>query len=103
MSQASNLPKSPFILMSTLGILVIATLVVATTYFLRPQIEIELEIRLAQGFTKAGLVSNLITVSGRDVTLSGAVPNLAISLKAEKIAKKIRGVRQVNNRLLIKN
>ena len=80
-----------------------ATLVVASAYFLRPSIETELKKKLSDGFSKAGIVCCLITISGRDVILNGAVPNKATSFKVEKTAKEIWGVRQVTNKLLIKN
>lgn len=103
MPKFNNSPKSPLVLLTTLGILVIATLVVASTYFLRPGIELELKNKLANNFAKAGLVNTMINISGRDVTLNGAVPNKAEALKAENAAKEIWGIRQVNNQLLIKN
>ena len=43
--------KSPLIFLSLIGILVISTLVVASEYFLRPQMEAELKKESAQLFS----------------------------------------------------
>ncbi len=103
MSEYSQSAKSPFVLLTSLGILVIATLVVASTYFLRPGIEYELKEKLLHDFANAGFVNTSINVSGRDVTLRGNVQDKAEALKAENTAKQIWGIRQVDNQLLIKN
>ncbi len=42
-TESGRLAKSPFIFLILIGILVISTLVVASEYFLRPQIESELK------------------------------------------------------------
>ncbi len=102
-SSTNKSAKSPFILLAMIGILIIATLVVATTYFLQPRIETELRQQLLINFSQAGLTETFVDVSGRDVTLNGVVNNQAEAIKAENTAKQTQGVHQVNNRLLVKN
>jgi hypothetical protein len=102
-SKQSKTPKSPLVLLTSLSILVVATLVVASGYFLRPGIELELKKELISHFASTGFSSTIVHISGRDVILNGAVENKADALKAEKTAKEIWGVRQVDNQLLIKN
>lgn len=103
MSKSQQSAKSPFVLLTSLGILVIATLVVGTTYFLRPSIEHELKEKLLHNFANAGFVNTIVNISGRDVTLHGNVQDKAEALKAENTAKETWGIRQVDNQLLIKN
>ena len=43
LEESERFTKSPLIFLSLIGILVISTLVVASEYFLRPQIEAELK------------------------------------------------------------
>ncbi len=96
-------PKSPLILLSVLAILTVATLVVASVYFLKPNIETELKIKLVQNFANVGLFDTGIELSGRDVVLSGEVDTAKDVIKAERIANKILGIRAVTNHLVIKN
>jgi len=95
--------KSPFVFLVTLAVLVIATLVVATSYFLRPSIELELKNKLLNNFASLGFNNTTIHISGRDITLHGAVKNKTEAMQAENTAKEIWGVREVDNQLLIKN
>lgn len=85
----------------TIAVLVISTLVVASTYFLRPNIEDNLKTELKYRFSQVGLGNAVIDVSGRDVILMGDVNNKAEVIKAENTAKKIWGVREVENKLLV--
>lgn len=96
-----GLPKSVLLLLSILGVLVISTLVVISSYFLRPSIELDLKAKLIDNFSKAGVDNSIIYVSGRDITLSGSVSSKADAKISENIAKSVWGVRQVNNSLLI--
>jgi len=91
------------ILLLSLALLVIATLVVITTYFLRPGMEYDLKHQLTSNFHRAGINQATIEVKGRDVILHGAVKNSHAAIQAELIAKQTPGIHQVENRLVIKN
>jgi len=93
--------KSALLLLSVLGILVISTLVVISSYFLQPTIELDLKRKLTESLSKAGMDSSIIRVSGRDITLHGSISSKNDAKVAEDIAKKIRGVRQVKNSLVV--
>lgn len=95
-------PKSPLVFLASVAILTVATLVVASAYFLQPNIESELKGKLIQNFIAVGLRNTNIKLSGRDVTLSGFVLSFNDAVKAEEIAKHVSGVREVNNQLMIK-
>ncbi len=95
-------PKSPLIFLTTMAVLIVSTLVVASAYFLKPTIESELADRLIQRFSLKGLVDTKIKISGRDVTLIGYVSDETEAQEAEAIAKQISGIREVENKLLIK-
>ncbi len=86
-----------------MAILVIATLVAASEYFLRPQIESELKQEITHSFVQAGLSVADIKLSGRDVTLNGAVASKFVAQKVENAAKQITGVRHINNQIIIQN
>ena len=99
----SGSSKSPLILLSILGVLIIATLVMISSYFLRPSIEIDLRDQLSSGLSKAGIVTPIVHVSGMDVTLKGVVLDQSKIEEAEKTAKKVWGVRRVNNYLSVES
>lgn len=101
MTQSGSSPKSAFILLSIISIMVISTLVLISSYFLRPAIEINLKDQLVSSLSKAGLMNSMVRVSGRDVELHGAVSNINERIAAEEAAKQIWGVRQVENHLLV--
>jgi len=98
-------PKSPLVFLASVAVLTISTLVVASAYFLQPNIESELKNKLIQNFTAVGLSNRNTTIklSGRDVTLSGYVSTEHDAMKAEEVAKQVSGIREVNNQLMIKN
>lgn len=54
LTKSDQLTKSPLIFLSLMGLLVIATLVVASEYFLRPQIEAELKKENTHSFAALG-------------------------------------------------
>lgn len=95
-------PKSPLIFLGCMAVLIVATLVVASAYFLKPSIESELEDRLIKHFSLKGFDETQIEVSGRDVTLLGYVSDKAEAQQAEAIAREVSGIRTVENNLLIK-
>jgi len=95
-------PKSPLIFLSTMAVLIVSTLVVASAYFLKPTIESELANRLIQRFSVKGFVDTQIKISGRDVTLLGYVSDETEAQEAETIAKQVSGIREVENKLVIK-
>lgn len=103
LSSASKHSKSPLILSAILGFLIISTLVVASSYFLRPNMESELKRQLGNELLLSGIDNTVIDISGRDVTLNGLVNSKAEANKVEKIAREIWGIRDVNNHLVIIN
>jgi len=96
-------PKSPLVLLFLLTLLVISTLITASAYFLRPSIETEIKEKVIATIEEKGLGNMTIDVSGRDVTISGSVDTESDSSRVEKISSEVQGVREINNKLLIKN
>ena len=68
-----------------------------------PSIQGHLTFETEKELALAGLPTVIhVTVSrGRDVTLSGEVPSEAVRAQASFIARNVRGVRSVNNRLSV--
>ncbi len=93
--------KSPLIFLLLVAILVVATLVAASEYFLRPQIESELKQEITHNVAQAGLSITDIKLSGRDVTLNGAVSSKLTAQKIENTTKQVWGVRQIDNQIII--
>lgn len=94
--------KSPLTLLVLLSLLVILTLVAASTYFLRPTIELELKEKVTDKIEAKGHVNIKVDVSGRDVTLKGMVNSAEESSKLESISSQVKGVHEIKNKLLIK-
>ena len=95
--------KSPLTLLVLLGVMVIATLVVISDYFVRPGMEQDLTEKVTQGLHNQGLLNATVKVRGRDVKLSGSVPSSASSKQAEEMIQQIQGIHQIENNLVIKN
>lgn len=100
-ASSDRFSKSPLIFLLLLAILIVATLVAASEYFLRPQIESELKQEITRSFAQAGLSIADIKLSGRDVTLNGEVPSTFAAQKVENTTKQIWGVRQIDNQIII--
>ena len=100
-TSSDQFSKSPLIFLFLVAVLVVATLVAASEYFLRPQIESELKQKITRSFSQAGLSIADIKLSGRDVTLNGAVSSKFVAQKVENTTKQIWGVRQIDNRIII--
>jgi len=94
--------KSPLILLFLVAVLVVATLVVASEYFLRPQIESELKQKISLSFAKAGLLGTKVELSGRDVILNGSVSSKSTLQSVENTTKQIWGIRQVDNQIIVR-
>jgi hypothetical protein len=103
MQNLSRTSKSPFTLLVLLALMVIATLVVISNYFLRPSMEMDLTKKITSNLIRSGLEGTSITVSGRDVTLEGSVKNQADAVKAERLIQENWDIRQLENKLVIKN
>lgn len=105
MVDSTSQKKSPFILLFLLSILVISTLVVASLYFVRPNLETELEQRVTQNIEKVGVDETKVdvVVTGRDAVITGEVASLAVAKKVEQTAKDTCGIRFIDNQLLVKN
>ena len=95
--------KSPLTLLVLLGIMIISTLVVISDYFVRPGMEQDLTQKVTQGLHKQGLLDATVKVRGRDVILSGSVPNSVTSKQAEEMIQQIQGIHQIDNNLVNKN
>ncbi len=85
-TQTDQFAKSPFIFLFLVAVLVIATLVVASEYFLRPQIESDIQREVALSFVKAGLVEESNLLGDNKAAL-----------------KQVWGIQQINNKTIIKN
>jgi len=99
-TSSDRFSKSPLIFLLLVAVLVVATLVAASEYFLRPQIESDLRQNITRSFSQAGLSIADIKLSGRDVTLKGVASKL-VAQKVENTTKQIWGVRQIDNQIII--
>ena len=97
----SHSAQSALLLLSIIGVLIISTLVVISSYFLRPTIELDLKEKLVISLSDVALENQVINVSGRDITLHGSVGDIREATIAEETAKKVWGVRQVSNNLFV--
>jgi len=95
--------KSPMTLLLLIAILVIATLVMISNYFLRPGIELDLKQKVMTTLFQHKVFDAAIKVEGRDVTIIGITTDSQESKKVETEIQNITGVNQVDNKLLIKN
>ena len=91
------------VLLFVITLLVISTLVTASAYFLRPSIELELKEKVTLKMDQNEVSNITVNVSGRDVTIDGSVRNKETLSSVEKVTSEVQGVREVNNRLVIKN
>ncbi len=103
MKKHSNTSFTVLLFSSILGVLVVSTLVAASSFFLRPVIELDLKNKLISDLLKAGITPPVINISGRDITLSGFISNEKESIRTEETAKKVWGVRKVNNHLIVRS
>ncbi|PID33778.1 MAG: hypothetical protein CR955_00530 [Thiotrichales bacterium] len=103
MQAKSTTSKSPLMLFLLIGILVVATLVVISNYFLRPGLELSIKDQVRSDLRKGGIETVKVSVDGRDVLLEGFTLNRADWVKAESIVNNIRGINQVKNQLVVKN
>ena len=95
--------KSPLTLLFLLSLLVVLTLVAASSFFLRPSMEIDIKEKVVDKIEEKGHLGINVHVSGRDVTLKGIVKTEEESSKLESISRKVQGVHEINNKLIIKN
>ena len=95
--------KSPLTLLLLIGVLVIATLVVISNYFLRPGLELTIKDEVSENLKEGGIKTVKVSVDGRDVLLEGYILNQEDLAKAENIIRKIEGIHQVENQLVVKN
>ena len=103
MQNPHHASKSPLTLLVLLGLMVIATLVVISNYFLRPSMEMNLTRNITSNLIKSGIEGASITVSGRDIILEGAVQSEADIVKVERLIQENWDIRQLENKLVIKN
>ncbi len=85
----------PIALLST----VIIALLGISVFVVAPNIQHSLAKEIKDELSKHSIPAN-ITLSGRDVVLSGTVKNLETKKKATLIAEKVCGIRYVDNQLL---
>jgi len=88
-----------FLLPLVLLAVVVITLLGLSVFFVAPNIQNDLAKEVRNELTKYSIPAN-ITLSGRDVTLSGTVDALETKKKASLITEKVCGIRFVNNQLL---
>ncbi len=95
--------KTPLVLLFLISLLALVTLVAASSYFLRPIMETEIKEKVVLKLEEKGHSDIKVDVSGRDVTIKGTVKSEKESSALENVSSKIQGVREINNKLLIKN
>ncbi len=66
-----------------------------------PAIEKDLVSRTADGLNAAGLNWSRVSISGRDISLTGTAPSAELKERAGDVASSIYGVRAVNNRITV--
>ncbi len=103
MQAEGTVTKSPLTLLLLIGILVIATLVVISNYFLRPGMELSIKDRVQENLRESGINTVKVSVDGRNVLLEGFILNQADWIKTENIVKKVRGIHQIQSQLVVKN
>ncbi len=103
MQAEGTIPKSPLTLLLLIGILVVATLVVISNYFLRPGLELSIKDQVRGNLRESGIKTVKVSVDGRNVLLEGFILSQADWMKAESIVNKISGIHQVENQLVVKN
>ncbi len=64
--------------------------------------EMDLKEKVVDIIEEKGHLSINVDVSGRDVTLKGTVNSEEESSSLESISSKVKGVHEINNKLLIK-
>ena len=95
--------KSPLTLLLLIGVLIIATLIVISNYFLRPGLELNIREAVSKNLREGGMKTVKVSVEGRNVLLQGYIHKNTDSIKAENIVSNILGVHQVENQLVVKN
>lgn len=95
--------KSPLTLLFLIGLLVVATLVVISNYFLRPGLELSIKDQVRGNLRESGIKTVKVSVDGRNVLLEGFILSQADWMKAESIVNQISGIHQVENQLVVKN
>ena len=103
MQAESSTSKSPLTLLLLIGVLVIATLVVISNYFLRPGLELTIKDEVIENLKEGGIKTVKVSVDGRNVLLEGYIFKQEDSIKVESIVSKIEGIHQVKNQLVVKN
>lgn len=95
--------KIPLVLLLLISLLTLVTLVTASNYFLRPIMETEIKEKVIHKIEEKGHLDINVNVSGRDVTIKGTVDSKEESSALEKVSSNVQGVREIDNKLLIKN
>lgn len=128
MFDSASQNKSPIILLVLLSVLVIATLVVASLYFVRPSLEAQYKERASQKQKAAGSLDTKPQVTGKSADLTAVVeamtkpilpkpvmskpvmskqmllkPMLAKPVKVERSEKDDCGILFYENQLLVRN
>lgn len=123
MSDPASQNKSPIILLVLLSVLVIATLVVASLYFVRPSLEAQYKERASQKQKAAGSLDTKPQVTGKSADLTAVVeamtkpilpkpvmskqmllkPMLTKPVKVERSEKDDCGIHFYENQLLVRN
>lgn len=94
---------SPFVLVFIISLLVVFTLVVATRFFLLPNVEMQLSQKIEKTLKGNATGKLFINISGRDVNVRGLVESKLEKINVENLISKVSGVRHINSEILIKN
>ncbi len=87
------------ILIPILSLIGLAILCLVCLQCHAPHIEAELNSHGQQALTAAGLDPAMLTIEGRDATLTGSVVSDAVRNRAGELVAQLRGIRVVDNRL----
>jgi len=84
-----------------LGLLLLAILGYFCIYNSSPRIQDDIDTRTRAALTEQGLDNVAVGIDGREIVLRGVVASKTIRQQAEELARKVYGVRTVDNQLTI--
>ncbi len=99
MSYPALMQNKSYLLPIALLAMVIILLLVAAVFILTPKIQNSLAQQVRERLKAEGIPA-MITLTGRDVTLSGTVASQSVKKNAEAVTQKICGIRFIDNQLL---
>lgn len=94
--------KSPVLILMGFSILAVVIVLTSLTVWLKGGVlETDLLQRTRQALTEAGFIPSMVSFSGRDAVLSGAVASEVDAEKMLAVVRDVEGVRTIHNQLRI--